>query len=77
VVTKSLSASVHNVLQIIFDAYNTEAVTATRTKVSNTMETIFTAQDQTADQYIERETQDLKRAGCPSVMVVSHCSLYL
>ena len=57
--------------QIVFDAYNTDSGSTTTSRVSPSMETVFTCKDQTADQYIERQTQALKQAGCPSVMVVS------
>ncbi|KAG5174916.1 hypothetical protein JKP88DRAFT_339879 [Tribonema minus] len=68
-VSHTASADFPTAASIIFDAYKTDALGITTNRVLPGLETVFTSRDQTADQFIERETQSLKRAGCPSVMV--------
>ncbi|CAN0455106.1 unnamed protein product, partial [Phaeothamnion confervicola] len=55
-------------VQLIYDAYNREGAGSTATQFE-LVEVVFTAQDVTADQHIERETAQLRKDGCPSVMV--------
>jgi predicted RNA-binding protein with PIN domain len=56
---------------IIYDAYNTDSLVATKMRAGPHVFEIFTAKGQTADQYIERETQLLKMKGCDSVMIAT------
>lgn len=56
---------------VVFDAHKRKGESRRGYTTANQIKVVYTGEGESADMYVERQTMELKDAGCPSVMVAT------
>ncbi|CAN0225545.1 unnamed protein product, partial [Laminaria digitata] len=67
----TLSAMRGWAVTVVFDAYKRKSKSNRGYTTANKIEVVYTTNGESADMYVERQTEELKDAGCPNVMVAT------